>query len=362
MAESTWTITRAEELAAERTKGLFWISTLRVLAALAVVFLHTAYFFVVSRGGVEPSFWWFGNTIDSAVRWCVPVFVMISGALLLDPNRDEDGRTFAAKRAKRILIPLVFWTIIYLGWRIFLDGMALRDVPSVVLEGIPFYHMWYLYMIPGLYLATPFLRTYIRGSSDRERWVLVIFLLLLAAVNAAVSYFHRPDTQSIFSLWIPYVAYYLAGDQLRTLNVRGVSFRLLALELVAWIGVTALGTGLLVGSYGAGSKGLYFYDYMSPTVIASALIVFVLGRQLAGVQGCMPAFFGRLIRALDPATLGIYVVHALFLGIFERLGYLDPARFNPVIGIPAIALAVFACAYVTTRIFMLIPGLRNTVA
>jgi len=350
-------------VAKEQAGSLFWISTLRVVAALAVVVLHTSHFFVINRDNVAPDAWWVGNLIDSAVRWCVPVFVMVSGALLLDPSRHEDALAFARKRAGRVLTPLVFWTIFYLAFRIIFQNLQFGEIRRLLAEGIPYYHLWYLFMIPGLYLVTPFLRTYIRHSEDRERWYLILVLLLLAAINGYVTYFQRADTQSVFTLFVPYIAYYLAGYQLRRLDFRGSPVWLLLGEFLGCIALTAIGAAILYQRYGHSFRGLYFYDYFSAPVMGAALSLFVLMRFAVARNGAgLPVFLRNLIRALEPATLGIYVVHALLLAIVQGLGGLDPNRVPPIVGIPAVALAVFAGSYLITWGMLRVPLLRRTVS
>ncbi|HCI5633973.1 TPA: acyltransferase family protein, partial [Klebsiella variicola subsp. variicola] len=95
-----------------------WANNLRVFSAFAVVMLHVAAGFV---GGIELSDlnygnreWWAGNIYDSVTRWCVPLFVMISGYFLL--NKDEPTSVFFKKRLNKILIPLIFWSVFFSFW------------------------------------------------------------------------------------------------------------------------------------------------------------------------------------------------------------------------------------------------------
>lgn len=61
-------------------------------------------------------YWWISNVYDSISRWGVPVFVMVSGALLLDTSKQEGILTFYKKRLSKIFIPIIFWTAFYLFW------------------------------------------------------------------------------------------------------------------------------------------------------------------------------------------------------------------------------------------------------
>ena len=141
----------------------------RWLAAVAVVMLHGAATVVSDPAAYGSGAWLAANLYDSAARWCVPVFVMISGALLLDPERPQDARRFYSRRVARICAPLLFWTLFYLLWRTALDWiddgrLDLSFWPRKLAHGEPYYHLWYLYMIVGLYLFAPLVRALARAQ------------------------------------------------------------------------------------------------------------------------------------------------------------------------------------------------------
>ena len=96
-------------LPTDRPERFEYINQLRVIAAFGVVVGHVS-IWVVSM--MEPlSFdWWVGSFGHFMARWTVPVFVMVSGALLLDPSKEDRPIDFYKKRMRRILVPLIFWT------------------------------------------------------------------------------------------------------------------------------------------------------------------------------------------------------------------------------------------------------------
>ena len=70
-----------------------WISNARIVAIFSVVCLHIAAYAVLNAE-LGTANWWSGNFYDAATRWCVPVFVMVSGALLLEPRPQEGRKLF----------------------------------------------------------------------------------------------------------------------------------------------------------------------------------------------------------------------------------------------------------------------------
>jgi len=182
-----------------------WLDNARIIACFSVIFLHISAGFVVGNN-VGTEYWWIGNFYDSAVRWCVPVFVMISGALLLDPRKQEDLATFYTKRISRILIPIIFWSVFYLVWG-YLKGVLKGNKPPIIdllkklLSGIPYSHMWFLYMIIGLYLFTPFFRKIVTYSSKKELLILTTITFVMTMFNSAYNTFMAAGELKLFINW-----------------------------------------------------------------------------------------------------------------------------------------------------------------
>ena len=99
---------------------------LRVIAALAVVWLHVSGDVVGTNPDIHQLYWWAGNIVDSLTRWCVAVFVMISGSLLLNKPSNKEPSAFYRSSLPRILIFLAFWTLFY-----FLLREWAGDQPSI---------------------------------------------------------------------------------------------------------------------------------------------------------------------------------------------------------------------------------------
>ena len=155
-----------------------WIEALRLLSVFSVVMLHVSagFFNFLEKTSFN---WWMGNLLSSSTRFSVPVFIMISGSLLLDPGKDVGILPFYQKRLFRLMIPFVSWTVIYfLFTYIHSPDTELTRwyIGRSLITGRVHYHLWYIFMLPGLYLFTPFIRTYLRTASSAEvKWL--IFLL-----------------------------------------------------------------------------------------------------------------------------------------------------------------------------------------
>lgn len=172
-----------------------WIDLLRIVACLLVVLSHCCDHFVAAFESDINQFL-VGTAIGSAVRPCVPLFVMMTGVLLLPIKDGVEIGVFYRKRVMRIVIALIFWSLLLpVVCYMYFNGPGADSAnPSVVLadytsDGLinrlwswifNFNYdttpLWYLYMLVGLYLAMPVVNTWLVHASQKElRTVLKIW-------------------------------------------------------------------------------------------------------------------------------------------------------------------------------------------
>ncbi len=172
------------------TDYIVWADALRVLATVAVVVMHVSAIALKQSDAFD---WWIGNMFVSLSQWGVPIFIMISGALLLDPSKDEKVSIYLTKRFKRILIPLLFWTCVYFAFlQLRGQDITLRFALKSFFTGGPYYHLYFLYLILGLYLITPALKIYIHNASPANvQYCLAICFLFVILQNLFVFIQHE---------------------------------------------------------------------------------------------------------------------------------------------------------------------------
>lgn len=89
-----------------------YIDYLRAAATIAVIFIHSTAVWYGRIREIDQISWWIANILNAASRFAVPVFVMISGAVLLGNSMTVGD--FYRKRAFRLVPPIIFWSIFYL--------------------------------------------------------------------------------------------------------------------------------------------------------------------------------------------------------------------------------------------------------
>ena len=141
-------------------RRVIYFDILRIVAIFFVVFVHLA---AQHWADVDISSraWFAFNLYCTTGKWSVPIFVMISGALFL--GRDVSISAILKKNVARIATVFLFWSGCYA-----LVYLVFRHAPlSVVLSQFitGHYHLWFLYMIVGLYLLIPLLRTIVQSET-----------------------------------------------------------------------------------------------------------------------------------------------------------------------------------------------------
>lgn len=286
-----------------------WLDLLRVLAAAAVVVLHvTAPLLALP---IPPAA---ASLFMTAVAWAVPVFVMISGATNLGAGKEIPVRDFYRRRA--VWLPrTAAWVLLFIGLRFtneadFTLAGAMRDL----WRGVPYFHLWFLFMLLGLYAVTPLLSR----LNGRLRLTLGVFILAVAALITAM----RHDALGILqhdaiTLCLPFIGYYLLGSVLGSLPLTA-GWR--------WLGSCLFLAGaslLLAASCYSGLPGikaftpppdLLFYAFSHPVALLS-IGFFLL------MRGDLPGPLARLGVVLAPLTFGVFVIHPIFLRLITALPF-----------------------------------------
>lgn len=344
---------------ADALSRLHYGDAIRVLGCLAVILLHVSTNGASSSSPIGSWDWWIYNVASSACRWAVPVFLMLSGALLLHPRKTETPGHFYRKRASRIGPPLLLWSAFYFLWA------RLRTSPSAspallikgflgsLLYGGPHFHLYFLFVLLGLYLCVPMLRLLVRSVEPRALRSLACLLLLAAMLETLCRKASGWGLDS-FLMFTPYVGYFLLGHCLSIQHAGHRRLRRAWTAAVACTILTALGTAYTLSHWRNVEFAYYFWDNLSPTVICLSVAVFVL----LGSAASAPAFRRFLesppAQTLSACSFGIYLVHPFFLELLT-IGGLRPAAAHSWVYLPAAFGITAGASFLTTALIRKVP-------
>lgn len=329
---------------------MLWIDQLRVLACLAVVFIHVtgpAY----ARFHDGPWWeWWLANLMSASSRASVPVFMMISGALMRE--RDCDAAGFYQRKALRFIPVIVAWTALYAVFDVVVMGYTVKDVAlEFISRGYVYLHLWYLAMFACMLAFAPFLARF-RFSvpfSRGDGWWLGALCVAFVSIDWG---FHLACRALgvVFHEWtrtfLVFIPCFLLGAWLpaASVNRRWWKFVLAAALAASWLAnyLSCRFLGVIDDS-----MPLAFH---SPLVLVVAVAVFLLAKSGARSSEKSP----RWLAAAGEASLGIYLLHPLFIWLFQRLlrgsGHDLLAGWWMPVTAAAAFLASFACIHLLRRL------------
>jgi surface polysaccharide O-acyltransferase-like enzyme len=337
----------------------------RALAISLVVILHIAASLVDKGYAAGKLNWWVANLVDSVARIGVPLFVLVSGTLLLDPHWDESLPVFFRKRFIKVLIPLLGWSIIYLAWRIFYEGetFTLQQAFRAILENTVAYHFWFLYMILGLYLVTPILRVFTRIAGEKDYKYFLVIWMIAVCLPPLLAQFFGITLADFWVIVIGFSGYFVAGFFLSQVNYSSDSIRWVSVLYIITLLITLGGTYLLLRQ--KGEYDPYFYEYLSPNVIIMSLAAYLLLRWLPYERFYTKLpWLSRLVAILCITSFGVYMVHVLLLSILKggRVGFvLSGASIAPGVGILLTFLVVMPLSIGIVYLMQRIPILKHLV-
>ena len=318
------------------------VDLIRTVAILGVLLLHSANDLTIQvLGNLEIWRWLIVDIYQTVGRMGVPLFVMLSGALLLAPGKDEGLGMFFKKRFSRIGLPFLFWGLAYFLWDVYVENQQVTQ--TFVVQGVltgPYFQFWYLYMLMGLYLLTPMLRLMVSHmSKNLFKYFMIIWFIGSALVPLIGLVSNYQFNSNLFS--IPgYMGYFVLGAYF--VNVRIPRKYLVAL-LSLGIFLTALGTFQLARTVGGGET-YFFQEYLSPTMILSSVAFFLLLNTIkppAVSASEAPSWRKRLLAIISANTLAIYLFHMMVIVAFQN-GYLGVTlngnTLNSIVGVPLMAL------------------------
>ncbi len=378
--------------AISKRENIGWVDFMRVLACFLVVFSHSCDAFVAQFDNDYGTFLQ-GCALGSLVRPCVPLFVMMTGVLLL-PIRGTMTE-FYSKRLKRLLVPLVFWSLalpvayfVYLNYFVsstspFIDmsaftwEMTLRKMYTFVFNfNYDTTPLWYLYMLVGLYLIIPVFSAWLQNVSQKEEklflsiWGISLFLPYIKIAAPFLGYLGVFGNMNILGEcdWNAYGSfYYVSGF---------IGYLVLAHYLVkyplqwSWSKLLAIGIPMFLAGYAITFGGYVVmqefypgnYAYLEIVWLFSGINVFMMTFPFFVIVQKLNASSSPLLSRMASMTFGIYLCHFVIVQMGYDLYETILPNAPAVVKIVLNAVTVFTISYVLVSILSLSKTTRRLVA
>lgn len=364
------------------TSRIVWLDVMRFIAILLVIACHCTDPLNASpevRSNPDINFW--GSAYGSILRPCVPLFVMMTGLLLL-PVRQESS-VFYRKRIPRVLFPFLIWSVLFnlAPWFIQLVGGSqelvvqffpwepepsaslvdgLKDVLMIPLHFTVFATpMWYVYTLIGLYLYMPIFSAWVEKASDRAKlnflivWGISLFIPYLMVFFS--KYLFGTCSWNSFGLFYYFAGfngYLLLGHYLGRMDKPSLGKVVsvgIPVFVVGYI-VTFVGFRYMTSDPNVTEEGMeLFFTYCSPNVVMMTIPLFMIVRYV----NVRSEFLCRALENLTKCGFGIYCAHYFFIGpcfMFTKwIG--TPLPFI----VPVSAVFTFICTWALVYILSKLP-------
>lgn len=337
---------------ASHKNRIIYIDILRIVAIIAVIMIHVSAV-GFSDKSLSPRNWeWTVFAIYNAVvRFAVPVFIMITGALYGNPFQSFDLRKMYTKNVFRLLLALLFWYFVY----------------KVAHTGTG--RLWYLYMCISLYMIMPILRM-VTASEMMTKYFIILSLIFTwgiptlfqlpvgeifpSAIRGTVLGFYKGFYDNpAFHLGFGYYSYFVLGYVCSIIKIDKSLLKKVA--LIGFFGFAYTIVGTLISSWCLNSKCLNFLQNQSLNVMGEAIFIFIFIRYCSGQVKVLEIspYSREILAVVADAVFGVYLIHTVvqyYLSLVIR-----PLEYNPLWMNFAMMLMVFSLSLVFSIIMRKIP-------
>ncbi len=341
---------------------------LRVFASVAIILLHVTAqnMSYVELAGTE---WNIYNICNSASRWGVPVFVMMSGALFLP--REIPTKTLYKKYISRMAISYVVWSLFYaivdpIGNLIFTEGYQISFVEIIGSFISGAVHLWFLPMIIGLYMCIPLIKQLTQNDKLIKYFLIlsIIFCFTKVEIELVTNNLLSGNIQIIFqnvntvfknfnmNLIVGLVAYFILGFYLNKTEICKEHRIIIYILGVAGLVLTIILN--LLASKNAGKSLEVFYGATTVNVLLMSVAVFVWFKYNA--KGTK--FLNKIIPKLSKYSFGAFLVHIFILKCLYAVG-IQSTTFHPVLSVPAITIFTTVVSYLISLVLNKIPIIKK---
>ena len=316
---------------------------LRLFAAAAVVLMHTAAKRWLSISHTIPE-WEVLTLWDSLVRWPVPIFIMITGALFL-PRRTE-LKTALGRYIPRMAVCFLVWSGVY---ALYAGELTLNTLVS------GYYHLWYLPFLCGVYLTLPFLQR-IAGDDRLADQLLLVSLTVgtlfpwLVKLGELLLPEHSGLLTTLaglvnYTFFFDHISLLLLGHRLHRTELSRKQRRVI--YLLGLLGISVTGIATIWATSLTDFQNSLFFDIAAPNNLCAAAALFVFAKQHLR---SLP----KWVAVPAKHSFGIYLVHALVIDLLADRGY-HVLTWNPVWSVPVLSAAVFAISLTLAALLRRIP-------
>lgn len=343
---------------------ILYADILRTFTIYAVLIIHICGVRWYSTIGTSE--WYVLNTFMTMFRWCIPVFFMLSGIIILDPKYNLTFKKLYTKTLPRLIIALIFWAIVYrtlspiVSMLLQVKEVTTDDWKKIYLDilfGTPWHHLWFMYAIISIYILSPLIRVFTANAEKKHYIYFLILYLIFGAVIPKIDAAYNLHISFGINELYSYTGYFIAGYFFSKYDLTSIQKKLLytagiciMIWMLSWSTYTAVTEHTL---------STHYFENISPLTMIVAYAVFVFAKNFINSNtGIQKLKNNKYITLLANCSLGIYLVHDLFNVLLSLLN-INTGTFPAIISVPILALFVYLYSLSVVLIIKKIPVLNK---
>ena len=339
-------------------KKELWIEKLRVIATMAVVMQHVIGGTYVSNPSNVPQYRviFDCDLLIVLTKWAVPVFLMITGYFLLDPNKELSGAKIE-KYIKRMLWVLLTFGLGYClieSYVNYIDegiGKVVTNSLINLITGNSWDHMWYVYMLIGIYAVTPIIKAFINNSSDKGLKEMLLRLFVMTIVLTTIKCYTGINVSNFYMFDEPYLFYYMFGYCISKIRISAKWWMLLG-------SVASICMSIVVGVDITFKDSVFRYNGVCVAVLAMS--IFAVGyncsKNSRGQQG-----MNWVVEFLSKRSFCIYLVHTFFLNLMYKGLNMYPTDLPIAVGESVYLAIALVGSFIAYEILSRIPFIKKII-
>lgn len=295
---------------------IFYLDILRAFAIFSVLACHCFDNYVVNVDIFGTALWYYSLFLNSLRDLGVPLFVLLSGCLLL--NKKEDIITFVKKRVSRVAIPCLFWAFLFIACALIFKQFGFSLYPFTDLNNLIYgvFHLkntasyfWFVPMIFSVYVVIFVINKLNERYKHTLKISLIISILIFILINLNMIQFAKPYYKYIFYSIFAVIGYYLANfDFKNKINLQSIDILFAAIFIVSYIFEVYINAtlSLSLNHYSCVSQ-FSFINLISLISLFLFIRYFSQRRDMNGNENAI----SKIVFSISICSYGIYLSHII---------------------------------------------------
>ena len=296
-------------------KRIIYIDVLNILAMICVVAMHCN---GIVHGYSTDRSWTTSLLIEVICFWALPVFLMITGATLMNYRKKYDTKTFFRKRVIKVVVPFVFWATVMIIWKYIngaleIEHFTIKEILNIIFSNGEESTYYFIFLILGVYLTMPVISHLADEKYRNTLWYAVAVLFVTQSVLPVVlEMFGITYNGNLSLLFNGYLIFIFLGYLLSTTEKLNKKY----MRIIYCLGIISVIFRYILIYYFSTKNGtldrrLFGYTQFHSVFLASAVFIFFKNMNFITIEENNKV--SNILANMSGCSFGIYLIHKIVI-------------------------------------------------